>query len=260
VPKKENAIGECKLCGVAARLLQSHIIPKFLYREAGIIGDKKKFDMPCLNFPERSLFNKQDGFKEHLFCDECETKRLSPLERYARQKFYGPGSPLKSVPANGFFWSGLDYAQMNLFTVSILWRMSLSSHDLYSKVDLGEKHENRMRKMLMTKSPMEPWRYGCAIGFLMYGEKPLGGVISQPQRHSVEGIRNLYRFVMAGFAWFYHVASHRPVKHDDEGYLRESGVWPVPVVQALSIPFVKGELVRFRQHHKAREDERGAER
>jgi len=138
VPKKENAIGECKLCGVAARLLQSHIIPKFLYREAGIIGDKKKFDMSCLNFSERSLFNRQDGLKEHLFCDECETKRLSPLERYARQKFYGPGSPLKSVPANDFFWSGLDYAQMKLFTVSILWRMSLSSHDLYSKVDLGE--------------------------------------------------------------------------------------------------------------------------
>jgi hypothetical protein len=251
VPTKEKVIGQCRLCGATAQLRESHIIPKFLYREAGIIGHQKKFDIPCLNFPEHSLLNKQDGFKEHLFCNECETTRLSPLERYARQQFYGPGSPLKSVPAKGFFWSGLDYAQMKLFTVSILWRMSLSSHDFYHKVSLGDKHENRMRKMLIDKNPMEPWRYGCSIGFLMYGDKPLGGVISQPQRHSVGDIRHLYRFMLAGFALFYRVASHRPVDHD-QGYLQESGVWRVPVVQALSIPFVKGELVRFRQHHKAR--------
>ena len=37
---------------------------------------------------------------------------------------------VKVVSRNDFFWSGLDYAQMKLFTVSILWRMSLSSHDL----------------------------------------------------------------------------------------------------------------------------------
>ena len=158
---------------------------------------------------------------------------------------------VKVVSRNDFFWSGLDYAQMKLFTVSILWRMSLSTHDLYSKVYLGEEHENRMRKMLIAKNPMEPWRYGCTLSFLMDGDKPLGGVVSQPERRSVKGIRNLYRFLMAGFAWFYHVASHPPVKHN-EGYLRESGVWPVPVMQALSIPFVKGDLVRFRQHHKAR--------
>src|SRR5262249_29751669 len=138
---------------------------------------------------------------------------------------------------------------MKLFTVSILWRMGLSSHDLYYKVSLGEKHENRMRKMLIDKNPMEPWRYGCTIGFLMYGDKPLGGVISQPQRHPVEGIRNLYRFLMAGFAWFFHVASHRPVKHD-QGYLQESGGWPVPFVEALSIPFCEGEIVRISQLHK----------
>ena len=244
-------IGECRLCGVTAQLRRSHIIPKFLYRDAGIIGDKKKFDIPCLNFPDRSVLNKQDGLKEHLFCDGCETTRLSPLERYARQQFYGPGSPLKFLRGNSFVWSGLDYAQMKLFTVSILWRMSLSSHEIYSKVHLGEKHENRMRRMLIAKDPMEPWRYGCSITFLMYGEKPLGDVISQPQRHSIEATRYLYRFMMAGFAWFYHVASHRRVRHD-EGYLRESGMWPVLVVQALSIPFVKGELVRFREHHKAR--------
>lgn len=250
MPKKQKVIGECRLCGETAQLSESHIIPKFLYREAGIIGPKKKFELSCLNFPERSLPNKQDGIKEHLFCHDCETKRLSPLEQYARQQFYGPASPLKTVPANLFIWSGLDYAQMKLFTLSILWRMSLSTHDLYHKVSLSEKHENRIRQMLMDKNPMEPWRYGCTITFLMYGDKPLGGVISQPQRHSLAEIRHLYRFMLAGFAWFYHVTSHRPIDYD-QGYLRESGVWPVLVEQALSIQFVKGEIERFRKHHKA---------
>ncbi len=196
--------------------------------------------------------SRQDAIKEQLFCLGCETKRLSPLERYAREEFYGAKSPLRSVPDNAFIWSGLDYARMKLFTVSLVWRMSLSRHDFYSKVEVGQKHENAMRKMLLSSDPMEPWRYGCSLAFLLYAGKPLRHVFSQPQRHHSQGMRNIYRFMLDGLAWFYHIASHPPVAGGAEGCLQESGIWIVPVVNALEIEFVRGEIERFRQYHKAK--------
>lgn len=247
--KKQKVVGECKLCQNRAELRESHIVSKFLLKESGIIGHKKSFSLPCLNHPELSERHRQDGFKESLLCTDCETKRLAPLEGYARQQFYGTNSPLMCAPSTGFFWTGLDYAKMKLFSVSIVWRMSLSTHPYYRRVQLGPKHEERMRKMLLEMNPREPWRYGCTIGLLLLGNKPLtGGVFSQPHRHSRTENRYIYRFMMAKFVWYFYVASHA-TDIRNKGFIQPDGVWPVPAVEAERIPFIKSEFDRYRRSH-----------
>jgi hypothetical protein len=145
----------------------------------------------------------------------------------------------------GFIWGGLNYAIMKLFTTSILWRMSLSEHNFYGHVQVGKRHEERMRRMLLEHNPMEHWRYGCNVGLLLYGAKPLGGVFSQPQRFSPIENRTGYRLMMAGMVWFYYV-SNTPVR-DEGGFLQQSGRWVIPAIEALAIPFIKEEIDRFRQ-------------
>ena len=163
---KEKVIDKCRLCQNIAELSNSHIVSQFLLRESGVIGDKKKFNIICPENPKESELYRQDGIKERLLCTVCETKRLSPVERYAREKFYGRDGPFQRQHAMGYRWIGLDYTRMKLFTLSILWRMSLSSHQFYGNVQLGEKHERRIRSMLLNNDPQEAWRYGCSIGFL----------------------------------------------------------------------------------------------
>jgi hypothetical protein len=247
---QRKVVGVCKLCQSCAELSESHIISKFLLRESRIIGDKKRFSVWCISHPELSEHHRQDGFKEHLFCASCETRRLAPLERYAREQLYGPKSPLKSSSGHGFFWTGLNYTKMKLFTTSILWRMSLSLHPFYRRVQLGAEHEDRIRKMLFEVNPMETWRYGCSIGLLLHANKPLpGGAFSQPQRYLRAQKRYVYRFVMARFVWYFYVTSH-PSGVRDEGFLQSTGVWPVPAIEASEIPFVRDEIEAFRRSTK----------
>ncbi len=241
-------IGECKLCKNIAELSESHIVSRFLLKQSRVIGHKKKFDIICYSNPEHSERHRQDGIKEHLLCAACETTRLAPLERYARNTFYGPTGPFERSHDIGFRWTGLDYAKMKLFTTSILWRMSLSAHQFYAGVELGERHEERIRKMLLNKNPMEDWRYGCAIGFLLYGGKPMGGIFSQPQAFVPAERRHGYRFMMAGMVWFFFVNSH--ALHDENaiGFLQPAGTWIVPTMEAFQIPFIRQEVDAYRKH------------
>ncbi|MEA3210757.1 MAG: hypothetical protein QOE70_3814 [Chthoniobacter sp.] len=201
--------------------------------------------MKCINQPEHSEFHKQDAFKEYLLCGNCEG-RLSVWEGYAREQFFGPNNPFAHSNEMGFVWKGLDYLTMKLFTTSILWRMGISSHPFYYHVQLGKSHEERLRKMLLAEDPKESWRYACSIGFLYYGGKPLGGVFSQPQRTKQNG-RYLYRLMIAGMVWFFHVTSHAPPFKEYEGVLQLSGQWAVPTIEALAIPFIKDEIDLFRK-------------
>lgn len=244
--KEKKSVGRCRLCHAQAELSESHIIPKFLLRESGTIGYQKKFDVICYSHPEKSERHRQDGIKDYLMCSSCETSRLAPLERYARERFYDPQGPIKRLPRVSFIWEDINYTIMKLFMTSILWRMSLSEHKFYGHVQVGSRHEERMRRMLLDHNPMEDWRYGCNVGLLLYGAKPLGAVFSQPQRFSPRENRTGYRLMIAEMVWFYSV-SNTPVQ-EEGGFLQQSGRWEFPAVEALAIPFVKEEIDRFRQH------------
>lgn len=233
-------IGLCRLCEAQSVLRASHILSKFLYRDSGVIGAHRKFDVLCETHPDLTRLNQQDGFKEHLLCGECESTRLAPLERYAQQEFFGSRSPFRHFARVGYEWKGLDYKRMKLFTVSLLWRMSISSLPWFSHVKVGDKHERILRQMLLAGDPREAWRYGCQIGFLLYGGKPLGnpfaGLFAQPRRIPFRIVR--YRSVIAGMVWLMYVNSQAP--HDGkEGFLSCSGTWMVPAIEANDIPFLR---------------------
>jgi hypothetical protein len=251
VAKNPPVTGECRLCKTVTELRESHIVSKFLLRESQVIGNKKKFDIVCYSNPEHTERHKQDGIKEHLFCDECETKRLAPLEGYARETFYGPTGPFERKHTDGFLWTGLNYAKMKLFTTSILWRMSLSTHQFYAAVELGERHQERIRQMLLNGDPKEDWRYGCAVAYLLYGGKPMGGVFSQPQAFSTTGAKAAYRFMMAGMVWFFYVTSHPLHDQAEVGFLQPSGKWLILTMEAFQFPFIKEEMDAYRKHSKS---------
>ena len=241
---KKAPIDDCKLCLKTAKLQESHIVPKFFLRASGLLGSR--FSIHCRTNPAVSEHFKQDGIKEYLLCQSCE-QQLQKWESYARHQFYGPSNPFKKVREPGFVWSGLDYSKMKLFTTSILWRMSVSAHNFYGHVQLGDKHEKRIREMLLTSNPREPWRYGVGLSYLNYGTIPFPQVFSQPERY--EYLRRTgYRFILAGFAIFADVASHAPVHKDQLAIsLQANGNWSIPALQALSIPFIKEEADEIRK-------------
>lgn len=247
--KKTKVIGVCKLCLKTAELRDSHIVSKFLLRENGLVGrHQSKFDIICVTDPSQSELHQQDAIKEYLLCQSCDNEKFATWEGYARQKFYGTPSPFQGVKAPGFVWQGLDYAQMKLFFLSVLWRMGIASHQFYGHVQLG-RHEKHLRRMLLAEDPMESWRYGCSVGYLHYGRKTLDAMFTQPQKFTTEGDLNCVRFVMAGFVYFMYLNNVRPSSDVVSSFLQPSGNWVVPIMQAKEIKFVWDEINLARKHY-----------
>jgi hypothetical protein len=68
-------------------------------------------------------------------------------------------------PTDGKKWvrlQGFDYAKTKLFLLSILWRSDVSKHPKF-KVNLGDKHEKRLREMLLAGNPGPASEYGCVM-------------------------------------------------------------------------------------------------
>ncbi len=102
---------ECRLCQMNGPLMQSHIIPKFIYKElkkngGGYLRDSTQ--------PNKRI---QDGHKTFMLCQTCESK-LSRYENYFK------GSIFEKIYARSSEPIRLSYDTSLLkFCVSISWRI-----------------------------------------------------------------------------------------------------------------------------------------
>lgn len=221
--KKVPPVEECKLCKRTAKLCESHIIPKFVYKQCGLIGDKKKFALHCVSDKTQSELHRQDGFKEYLLCADCEG-RLAIWEGYAEKVLFQASSPIVKPVGDNTVLGGLEYKPLKLFTTSVMWRMGVSQQPYFGMVQLGS-HEEVMRQMLLTENPKEPWRYGCALSFLFHNRLPLNGVFSQPQPFMIGKGRWCYRFILSGVLWNVFVSKTPQNFLNTRLTLQESGEW-----------------------------------
>src|SRR5690606_40605054 len=119
----------CRLCREEAPLKKSHIIPEFLY--ASMYDEKHRFHELSTSENKKNRFS-QKGMREILLCGNCEQK-LSKHERYA-SLLLGGGIPITYRPRGKFIKAeGLEYASFKLFGLSILWRASVSTLDVFNQ-------------------------------------------------------------------------------------------------------------------------------
>jgi hypothetical protein len=162
----------------------------------------------------------QKGIRERLLCTECE-QQLSAYEKYAREILMGGVSFQVQHKGNLLYLSEIDYHRFKLFMLSILWRSSISSHAMFSRVNLGP-HESIIKAMIHANKPGKQLDYPCVIYGLTSKENIHSNLIDQPRRFHTGG-HNTYRFIFSGFVWLYFVTSHTLPKLMSEVALSESG-------------------------------------
>ncbi len=86
-----------------------------------------------MSVPEKFL---QKGVREPLLCDACE-QLLSAYERYVSRVFAGRSNVEAKQDGGLIHLRGIDYTKFKLFALSILWRASVSSLDMFNQVELG---------------------------------------------------------------------------------------------------------------------------
>lgn len=208
----------CLLCEKDKKLCDSHIIPEFMYKP--LYDDKHKFHQ-LSNFMDKNHEYLQKGLREKLLCRECEL-HISKFEDYAA-KFFQGGTELRVTNfQDGIVVNQVDYTKFKLFQMSILWRMGVSSSPVFKKVSLGEKHENRLRKMILDENPGNPTDYGVLYSLIYEDSKLLNELIIPPGSFRYKGYR-MYRLVVGGLLWGFVVSSHSGNFLAADDFLNETG-------------------------------------
>jgi hypothetical protein len=140
----------CTLCpNDVPRLCLSHILPEPFY--AGVYEANGTFPVFSNKKVGPVMRPQQKGLRERLLCPDCEA-RFSKWETYALgEPFHRTKQP--GIDHGPYMEFIMDYATFKLFQMSILWRMSVTSLDVFANVQLGKKHEERLRAMLLASDP-----------------------------------------------------------------------------------------------------------
>ena len=223
----------CSLCHCAANLCSSHIIPEFLY--ASLYDEKHRFHVISTD-PHRPDRMAQKGIYEKLLCNNCE-QSLSKLELYTSKILSGKSPVLVSQESNILHVSNIDYKKLKLFQLSVIWRASVSVNNFFKHINLG-KHEEVIRKLLLSGNPGFTWQYGCVMCALIANDKVISSLMIQPGCFKLHG-HVAYRFVFGGFMWIYIISNHPPSSVIQSAFVCPQGTMPILMRSIESVKYIE---------------------
>ncbi len=193
---------QCKLCLGNDRLRRSHVLSEFVYRD---LYDEYHRFYDLATADGNDILFQQKCLRETLFCERCETQ-LSIYETYVAPLLRRPGG-LAISSSREEIVNKVDYEKFKLFQLSILWRAHIAEHPLFRKVDVGSKHGENLRKMLLVGDPGESHEYGCLMAAANIDDRPMADFIG-PSIHLKKDGHHHYALIFAGFVWSFIVSSH----------------------------------------------------
>ena len=191
----------CKLCKTGKDLRNSHIIPEFQY--APLYDPKHRFVVLSTDSKRKERLE-QKGFREKLLCGACETK-LSRWEKYAQKVIFKNETHLVGKNEAACRIGGIKYADFKLYLLSLIWRMGVSSLEMFSDVSLGP-HEEKIRLLLLADDPGKPGDYPCLMTGVLFNGKFEPTWITAPDRIKAVG-RHCYRIVISGILYCFFVSN-----------------------------------------------------
>lgn len=179
-PTATEMNGICKLCLKEEKLIKrSHLFPNFMYK--GIADSKNRMFEISSSEPFRKKTVQSAAYAEYILCAECDNNILSKLERYANNNLYSKSyrtdndnfeqaTNIHGIKA--IRCKNLVYSQFKLFLQSLLWRASVSEHDLFSNFKLTAEQEEELRLSIYNSTPLEEDDYACLILTHQNDEEP----------------------------------------------------------------------------------------
>jgi len=218
-----------------AELRNSHILPEFMY---GNLYDEKHRTLLISREDEKVV---QKGVREKLLCQSCETK-LSKYEKYAKELICDIPNFARDNNLGLLYSDSVDYVKLKLFQLSVLWRASISSNDLFQQVKLGP-HEEKIRAMLNEGNPGKESDYGCLMSITLKAGL-LRTIIQSPTRFTkkIDG-HSAYKYVTGNLEWVFLVTSHKIKPYLQQLFVQENGLLRI----ILSRQDEKSQLMKIAQ-------------
>lgn len=221
----------CRLCLETRPLCGSHIISECFYEK--IYDDKHRF-LPISTEVERLKFQ-QKGFREDLLCRACES-RLSEWESTLKRDFVDIGKEqsnfltINRVHEEIIKVQNINYDYFKRGILSILWRLSITSHPFYSKYQLGP-YEDKLRMILKEDGHIPELHYPIMISKCKLDQQFFPDIIMGFPPGKIAKSRTVYRFIIWGILVTVLVTDHAASNDIESIILRENGELFIPDIQ-----------------------------
>jgi len=122
--------------------------------------------------PQRPRIVQSGAYERHIFCADCDNNILGSLERDASNQLYRKNYLEESQEfhqvnvgpnADYIHCTNLNYQNVKLFLLSLLWRASISEESMFENVKLSPEAEEFLRRTIHCHRYMPPLMYPCAI-------------------------------------------------------------------------------------------------
>jgi hypothetical protein len=231
----------CKLCGQHKNLLQqSHIYPSFIYK--GVFDHTKRTILASLKDNRGSRFYQTGFYDKNVLCEHCDNVIIGRLERYAASVLPpSTSSALMEIIAQvennqltTLHINGIDYKQLKLFVLSLLWRAHHSNNQFFQKVYIPT-HEPILREMILEGDPNVDTIYETAIVRI---DRPNGLIVDMiPTPEVGEGWKlDVALFMIGGLIFFVGLKEDSGFKLFPDFSLKSSN--------QIRIPRLKGGAAR----------------
>jgi hypothetical protein len=142
---KDTVIGPCAFCTTDSKLCDSHIQPRWLYRERGT-------DFKLISSTHDFELRRPIGPYEKLLCLKCEGT-MGVYDDYSAEFFKGCKTWPRDLRTNWCAVYQYDYAKLKLFALSMLWRAGVASQEFYSMVQLDTATMADLHDMIEKEDP-----------------------------------------------------------------------------------------------------------
>lgn len=127
-------LGTCHLCRQHRKLCDSHALPNSVFNYILRKSDGKA--VAVTDDPATPIRYTVDTWDTELLCQKCEEAFNNRFDRYGIGAFRGQISTISRGP-EGVTFTGIDRRRLRMFFLSVLWRISVSSHPNYSNIRAG---------------------------------------------------------------------------------------------------------------------------
>ena len=180
----------CRFCGKEKpALIKAHIIPRSFFK---LVRGDAKYSTE-LRASENAVTREalQAGYSDDdILCEECESK-FTPYDTHGfavftkvfeNQNIYRDPNEFECA----YLLPDVDFRLLKLFVLSVLWRASVSRLRFYRNVDLGQRHEDKIKSLIAsgTIEGTDDYQFVCSH----QKDHPYPKVILEPWKRRIEDI------------------------------------------------------------------------
>lgn len=240
-------VGFCHLCKLNKLLCNSHALLNSQFVPILRSGNGKGISLTN----DEKTFNKysSDSWHKPLFCRECERRLNDDYDRFACSTLTGKFKNFFRTE-KGIVFEPLESERLRMSFLSILWRISISTHLSYSNVELPYTLQDELWSFFYFRRIATLDRYVVSISKITdstetdgFEQEHLRNMVFSPFARRYEGFISVC-FLFLGFFIEIFIPMIPPKYLTNPGVVHGStGRLVVPFIEILDIPEVVEVLI-----------------